>query len=98
MRLATAGKRTGVAGELGTMFDPNDPGRAAIYRRAYGEAARLIEIARFDHCFGRDFAAGIGGNIEAIRAEVHRRMGREADATAVEAALADAMAGRSPRW
>ncbi|MGA8347448.1 MAG: hypothetical protein WBQ29_23905 [Isosphaeraceae bacterium] len=80
------------------MFDPNDLGRAAIYRRAYGEAARLIEIARFDHCFGRDFAAGIGGNVEAIRAEVHRRMGREANPEAVEMAVTDAMAGRSPRW
>ena len=76
----------------------NDLGRAAIYRRAYGEAARLIESARFDHCFGRDFAAGIGGNVEAIRAEVHRRMGREANPEAVEMAVTDAMAGRSPRW
>ena len=80
------------------MFDPNDLGSAAIYRRAYGEAARLIEIARFDHCFGRDFAAGIGSNVEAIRAEVHRRMGREANPEAVEMAVTDAMAGRSPRW
>ena len=80
------------------MFDPNDLGRAAIYRRAYGEAARLIEIARFDHCFGRDFAAGIGSNVEAIRVEVHRRMGRQANPEAVEMAVTDAMAGRSPRW
>ncbi len=80
------------------MSDPNNVGSAAIYRRAYGEAARLIEIARFDHCFGRDFAAGIGGNVEAIRVEVHRRMGREADPATVELAVIDAMAGRSPRW
>ncbi len=80
------------------MFDPNDPESRALYRRAYGEAARLIEIARFDHCFGRDFAAGIGGNVEAIRVEVHRRMGPKANREAVEIAMTDAMAGRSPRW
>ncbi len=78
------------------MYDPIDPGTAVTYRRAYGEAARLVEIARFDHCFGRDFAAGIGGNVEAIRAEVRRRMGSAADRQTVELAIADAMAGRSP--
>ncbi len=51
------------------MYDSIDPGATVTYRRAYGEAARLVEIVRFDHCFGRDFAAGIGGNVEAIRAE-----------------------------
>jgi hypothetical protein len=80
------------------MFDPIDLKSAAIYRRAYGEAARLVEIARFDHCFGRDFAAGIGGHVEAILAEVRRRMGRDADPETVELAVGDAMAGRSPRW
>ncbi|MFO0888203.1 MAG: hypothetical protein U0790_03545 [Isosphaeraceae bacterium] len=80
------------------MFDPSGPEAASVYRRAYGEAARLIEIARFDHCFGRDFAAGIGGNVEAIRAEVARRMGPRADADLVSLAIRDAMAGRPPRW
>lgn len=80
------------------MFDPLDVGNAAIYRRAYGEAARLIEIARFDHCFGRDFAAGIGGNVEAIDAEVRRRMGPSADPETVGRAIHDAMLGRQPRW
>ena len=80
------------------MFDPNDLEFAAVYRRAYGEAARLIEIARFDHCFGRDFAAGIGGNVEAILTEVRRRMGREADTETVQIAVQDAVAARSPRW
>jgi hypothetical protein len=79
------------------VYDPIDAGITVTYRRAYGEAARLVEIARFDHCFGRDFAAGIGGNVEAIRAEVRRRMGSAADRQAVELAIADAMAGRSPR-
>jgi hypothetical protein len=80
------------------MFDANDLESLSVYRRAYGEAARLIEIARFDHCFGRNYAAGLGGNVETIRAEVHRRMGRQADREAVEIAVTDAMAGRSPRW
>ena len=46
-----------------TLFEPQDVNSASLYRRAYGEAARLVEIARFDHCFGRDFAAGIGSRI-----------------------------------
>lgn len=52
----------------------------------------------FDHCFGRDFAAGIGGNVEAIRAEVHRRMCRHGKDEAIELAVNDAIAGRAPRW
>ena len=80
------------------MFDPADEQGASIYRRAYGEAARLVEIARFDHCFGRDFAAGIGGRVEAILGEVRRRMGPGADPRLVELALEDAIAGRPPRW
>jgi hypothetical protein len=80
------------------MFDPIDLGNATAYRRAYGEAARLVEIARFDHCFGRDFAAGIGGRVEAIHAEVLRRMGRKVDPETVNLAVHDAVAGRSPRW
>ncbi|MDR3620667.1 MAG: hypothetical protein P4L85_15045 [Paludisphaera borealis] len=80
------------------MSEPMDDGGWMVYRRAYGEAARLIEIARFDHCFGRDFAAGLGGNVGAIVAEVRRRMGRSADPEVVDSALDDALAGRSPRW
>jgi hypothetical protein len=80
------------------MFDPTDGQTASIYRRAYGEAARLIEIARFDHCFGRDFAAGIGGRVEAIQGEVRRRMGPGVDPHLVDLALEDAVAGRPPRW
>jgi hypothetical protein len=80
------------------MFDPTDAQGASIYRRAYGEAARMIEIARFDHCFGRDFAAGIGGSVEAVQGEVRRRMGPDVDPDIVELALDDAMAGRPPRW
>lgn len=80
------------------MFDPIDLRSATTYRRAYGEAARLVEIARFDHCFGRDFAAGIGGRVEAIQAEVCRRMGRQADVETIDLAIHDAVAGRPPRW
>jgi hypothetical protein len=83
---------------LVAMFDPSDPEVASSYRRAYGEAARLVEIARFDHCFGRDFAAGIGGHVEAIQAEVARRMGTRATPAAVQLAIQDAIAGRAPRW
>jgi hypothetical protein len=36
------------------------------YRIAYGEAARLAEMARFDHGRGRQFAAGVGGEVEWI--------------------------------
>ena len=36
------------------------------YRIAYGEAARLVEIARFDHGYGRDFAAGVGDQAAVI--------------------------------
>ena len=80
------------------MFDPKNLEFAGVYRRAFGEAARLIEIARFDHCFGRDFAAGIGGAVEAIHAEVARRMGKGTDPRIVEAAVRDAVAGRRPLW
>jgi hypothetical protein len=80
------------------MSDPIEERKWLLYRRAYGEAARLVEIARFDHCFGRDFAAGIGGRVEAILGEVRRRMGANADPEIIEAAVGDAMAGRPPRW
>jgi hypothetical protein len=80
------------------MFDPTDMRSASLYRRTYGEAARLVEVARFDHAFGRDFAAGIGGHAEAILAEVKRRVGPEADPETVQLAIEDAIAGRRPRW
>jgi hypothetical protein len=41
------------------MFDSTDPMSCIRYRIAYGEAARLVEIARFDHSWGRDFACRI---------------------------------------
>ncbi len=42
-------------------------------RIAYGDAARLAELAKFDHGWSRDFAAGVGGDSEAIEREVMRR-------------------------
>ncbi len=68
------------------------------YRIAYGEAARLAEIARFDHAFGRDAAASIGGEIEAIRAEVARRLGPAAVPEVIALAVDDALDGLKPRW
>ena len=67
------------------------------YRLAFGEAARLAEIARFDHASGRDAAARIGGTTEAIRTEVARRLsGIPAELIAL--AVDDAIQGRRPRW
>jgi hypothetical protein len=80
------------------MFDPLDSTCASVYRRVYGEAARLMEIARFDHCFRRDFAARIGGQTEAICSEVERRMGPRMDRETIQIAVEDAIAGRGPRW
>ena len=79
------------------MFDPNDlGGRPFIAALRRGGAADRDRPVR--SLLRRDFAAGIGGNVEAIRVEVHRRMGRQANPEAVEMAVTDAMAGRSPRW
>jgi hypothetical protein len=68
------------------------------YRIAYGEAARLAEIARFDHAFGRDAAAHVGGEPQAILAEVAHRLGPTAVAEVIELAVDDAIEGRRPRW
>jgi hypothetical protein len=68
------------------------------YRIAYGEAARLVEIARFDHGWGRDFAAGIGGEADAIEKEVMRRVGPKTHPEIVKLAVKDALESRKPRW
>src|SRR5262245_29871020 len=44
------------------------------YRMAYGEAARLAEMATFDHGSGPDFAAGVGGEADSIEKELIRRL------------------------
>jgi hypothetical protein len=53
---------------------PDDLMSKMGYRLAYGEAARLAEMATFDHGWGRDFAAGVGGEADAIEREVMRRI------------------------
>ena len=68
------------------------------YRIAYGEAARLAEMAPFDHGWGKDFAAGIGGNPEAIEKEVMRRVGARTHPKIVKLAVKDALEPRKPRW
>jgi hypothetical protein len=54
---------------------PRDLESRVGYRVAYGEAARLAEMAMFDHGRGRDFAAGVGGEADAIEREVMRGLG-----------------------
>jgi hypothetical protein len=68
------------------------------YRIAYGEAARLAEIARFDHAFGRDAAADVGGEPEAILVEIARRLGLDPAHEVIRLAVDDAIEGRRPRW
>jgi hypothetical protein len=78
-------------------FDPTDQKAGNRYRIACGEAARLKEAPRFDHSFGRDFAARVEEESGAILAEVRRRC-PSLPAELVELAVADVMAGRRPRW
>jgi hypothetical protein len=52
---------------------PRDLESKLGYRIAYREAARLAEMARFDHGWARDFAAGVGSEVDAIEREVLRR-------------------------
>jgi hypothetical protein len=55
-------------------------------------------MARFDHGWGRDFAAGIGDEADAIEREVQRRVGPDIPPDLVGLAVRDALAGRRPRW
>ena len=68
------------------------------YRLAYGEAARLAEMASFDHGWGRDFAAGVGGQADAIEREVLRRVGPGVPPEVVKMAILDVVERRRPRW
>jgi hypothetical protein len=76
----------------------NDLESCLQYRLAYGEAARLAEIAGFDHASGRDAAAHIGGDLEAILAEVTRRLSSTTTPELIKLAVDDALRGRRPRW
>jgi hypothetical protein len=77
---------------------PDDFDSRLAYRVAYGEAARLAEIARFDHGYGRDFAARVGDHAGAIKREVIRRLGLGVDPEVVRLAVEDALDSRRPRW
>ena len=65
---------------------PDDFQSRLAYRIACGEAARLAEIARFDHGYGRDFAARVGDQAEAIEGELIRRVGPRIDPEVVKLA------------
>jgi hypothetical protein len=77
---------------------PHDLESQLGYRIAYGEAARLAEMARFDHGWGRDFVAGVGGEAGAIEREVLRRVGAGIAPGLVSLAIKDVLEGRRPRW
>jgi hypothetical protein len=77
---------------------PHDLESQIGYRIAYGEAARLAEMARFDHGWGRDFAAGVGGEAAAIEGEVLRRVGPVVPPELVKVAIQDVLEHRRPRW
>jgi hypothetical protein len=77
---------------------PHDLKSRVGYRVAYGEAARLAEMATFDHGWGRDFAAGVGGEADAIEKEVMRRLGHGVHPELIKLAVQDATGGRKPRW
>ncbi len=81
------------------MNDPlHDLESCLLYRIAYGEAARLAEIARFDHASGRDAAAQVGGESTAIFTEVTRRVSSGVAVELIKLAVEDAIQGLRPRW
>jgi hypothetical protein len=69
--------------------------RTIRYRLAYGQAARLLEMSRFDHAWGRDFARQ--GTPDGIRSEIVREC-PTIPPELVELAVDDALAHRQPRW
>ena len=77
---------------------PRDLESSVGYRVAYGEAARLAEMETFDHGWGRNFAAGVGGEADAIEKEVLQRCGHGIHAALIKLAVQDAVERRKPRW
>ncbi len=77
---------------------PHDLESRVGYRVAHGEAARLAKPATFDHGWGQDFAAGVGGEADAIDKEVLRRLGPGVSRERIKPAVQDAMERRKPRW
>ena len=88
----------GLSDDQGMLELPEDLESKLAYRIAYGEAARLAEMARFDHGWGKDFAAGIGGDAKDIEQEVKRRVGPGIHPKLIKMAVEDALDQRKPRW
>jgi hypothetical protein len=65
---------------------------------AFGEAARLGDVAWFAPSSGPDFAFHLDDEAETIEREVIRRMGPEMDHEEIRMAVEDALEGRRPRW
>ena len=76
---------------------PNDMRSRLGNRIAYGEAARLHEMAAYDHGWGRDFAAGVGGGADATEREVLKRLSPEIAPELVRLAVQDVVDQRKPR-
>jgi hypothetical protein len=55
-------------------------------------------VARFDRWWGRDFAAGVGGEFDAIEREVLRRISHTIHPELIKLAVRDALEQRKPRW
>jgi hypothetical protein len=55
-------------------------------------------MATFDHGWGRDFAAGVGGEAGAIERELTRRVGHGVHPELIKLAVRDAVERRRPRW
>jgi hypothetical protein len=55
-------------------------------------------MARFDHGWGHDFAAGVGGEPDAIEREVLRRVSHTMRPELIELAVRDALEPRRPQW
>jgi hypothetical protein len=58
---------------------------------------RLPEMARYDHAWGRDFAARIESEGEKVLTEVISPIGSHS-LDAVKKGVQDALAGRRPAW
>jgi hypothetical protein len=55
-------------------------------------------MASFAQSWGRDFAAGVGGEADAIEKEVMRRVGPGIQPELIKLAARDAVGRRRPRW
>jgi hypothetical protein len=80
-------------------MDDQEFATSVLYRLAYGIAADRAEASQFDTLYGRRHQAK-GGAAEVIEAEVLARVGATDPAAreTIREAVADALAGRRPRW